>query len=30
MTETESLYLLLGLSAGVALVEFFWLLTKFA
>jgi hypothetical protein len=30
MTETEKLYLLLGLAAGVAVVEFFWLMTALA
>lgn len=30
MTETEMLYLLLGLAVGVAAVEFFWLLTALA
>jgi len=28
MTETEALYLWAGFATGVALVEFFWLLTS--
>lgn len=30
MSETEKLYLLCGLSIGIAMVEFLWLLTELA